>query len=504
MAENEDPASNNDNTTTTNTTTTNNNGRHQLEEIRQLHAARFRHARATPLPPRHHHQHQHPMRATGQEPTGASRDNRTMNDARERQNREEGEEQRQEQRARTSIPNLIPGALNFGIAMAHARHALGRHMQQQQQQQRHQRDGEGDAGAEGEEENVDEDMEEEEDDDENAEEEEEDVPDEDVLPKPSYLTDDHLLAAECAKTGKAPEQLEREYKDEVFARKWQMKEARMEERRQSRRAERRREREQQQQQQQQHHQQQGSRVRRRDEVNERPGDSVRRRQTRIEIQVGGPNGPVFRSFMGGPGMVGMIGREGVGPEGQQQQNGIAEGDPFLEIMREVLGQRAPGEAREDVLNDNDRFERAFRNMFQSIEQQSGAMGGGQPPGFMHPGSIRGFGDLLRAMHGFAAEHANGDENLAEAPLTQQQIDAMETIVAKGDENNGSRASCSVCLSDIESGENMKKLPCGHCYHSPCIDTWLLRSRICPTCRHDSTKPPTAAASTEAQRRSDMD
>ena len=492
MAENEDRDRLD---TTTNAATSNNNGR-QLEEIRQLHAARFRHARATPLPPRH--QHQHRANAT-QEPT-SSREHRTMNEAREIR---EGEEQRQEQRARTSIPNLIPGALNFGIAMAHARHALGRHMQQQQQQ-RHQHNGEGDAGAEGEEENVDEDMEEEEEED-NAEEEEEDVPDEDVLPKPSYLTDDHLLAAECAKTGKAPEQLEREYKDEVFARKWQMKEARMEERRQSRRAERRREREQQQQHHhQQQHQQQGSRVRRRDEVNERPGDSVRRRQTRIEIQVGGPNGPVFRSFMGGPGMMGMIGREGVGPEGQQQQNGIAEGDPFLEIMREVLGQRAPGEAREDVLNDNDRFERAFRNMFQSIEQQSGAMGGGQPPGFMHPGSIRGFGDLLRAMHGFAAEHANGDENLAEAPITQQQIDAMETIVAKGDENNGSRASCSVCLSDIESGENMKKLPCGHCYHSPCIDTWLLRSRICPTCRHDSTKPPTAAASTEAQRRSDMD
>jgi hypothetical protein len=60
------------------------------------------------------------------------------------------------------------------------------------------------------------------------------------------------------------------------------------------------------------------------------------------------------------------------------------------------------------------------------------------------------------------------------------------------------------LSDIEGGENMKRLSCGHCYHSPCIDTWLLRSRICPTCRHDSTKPPMAAASTEAQRRSDMD
>ena len=71
-------AENND---TTNTTNNNNNGRQQLEEIRQLHAARFRHARATPLPPRHQHQNPSMRSARGQEePTGASRDNRTMND----------------------------------------------------------------------------------------------------------------------------------------------------------------------------------------------------------------------------------------------------------------------------------------------------------------------------------------------------------------------------------------------------------------------------------------
>ena len=386
--------------------------------------------------------------------------------------------------------------------MAHARHALGRHLQHHQQQRHQEGTTSTPPGGEEEEEDVDEDV-----DEDIEEEEDEDIADEEVLPKPSYLTDDHLLAMECAKTGKAPEQLESEYKDEVLARKWQMKEARMEETRQRRMVERRQAHQQQQQQQQQ----QGvSRVRRRDEVNERPGDSVRRRQTRIEIQVGGPNGPVFRSVMGGPGMMDMLGGNSGQQQQQQQQqiqqqNGMPGGDPFLEIMREVLGQRAPGEAREDVLNDNNRFERAFSNMFQSIEQENAAtMGdGAMPPGFM-PGSIRGFHDLLRAMHGFAAEHANGGENLAEAPLTQQQIDAMEIITAKGDENNGSCASCSVCLSDIEGGENMKRLSCGHCYHSPCINTWLLRSCICPTCRHDSTKPPMAAASTEAQRRSDMD
>ena len=489
---------------TGNTTTTN---EEQLEEIRRLHAARFRDQRALPLPPRHRPRLGNTTNnnaSSGVPPSGRNESTSSASARREGGEGERGQNQQQQNQQRTGITNLIPGALNVGIAMAHARHALGRHLQQrhheQQQQEEERRRGrrEDDAPPPLENEYADVDMDGDEDledledlEDEEDEEDDADIPDdEDILPKPSYLTDDHLLALECAKTGKAPEQLESEYKDEVLARKWQIKEARMEERRQRRREERRLAR------QQQQEEQEGSRVRRRDEVNERPGDSVRRRQTRIEIQVGGPNGPVFRSVMGGPGMMGMLG----GNVGQEQQS-----DPFLEIMRQMLGQRAPGEAREDVLNDNDRFERAFRNMFQSVEQESAAaMGAGAMPPRFAPGSVQSFGDLIRTMQQLAAQHANGRENLAEAPLTQQRIDAMETITAKGDENDGTCASCSVCLSDIEGGENMKRLSCGHCYHSPCIDTWLLRSRICPTCRHDSTKPPTAAASTEAGRRSDMD
>ena len=468
----------------------------QLEEIRRLHAARFRDQRALPLPPRNRLRNTNTNASGRNESTSASASASARREGGEGE--QQGQNQQQQNQQRTGITNLIPGALNVGIAMAHARHALGRHLQQrhhEQQQREEEERREDDAPPPLENEYADVDMDGDVDEDEDLEdledeEDDADIPDdEDILPKPSYLTDDHLLALECAKTGKAPEQLESEYKDEVLARKWQIKEARMEERRQRRREERRLARQQQQ-------EQEGSRVRRRDEVNERPGDSVRRRQTRIEIQVGGPNGPVFRSVMGGPSMMGMLG----GNVGQEQQS-----DPFLEIMRQMLGQRAPGEAREDVLNDNDRFERAFRNMFQSVEQESAAaMGAGAMPARFAPRSVQSFGDLIRTMQQLAAQHANGRENLAEAPLTQQQIDAMETITAKGDENDGTCASCSVCLSDIEGGENMKRLSCGHCYHSPCIDTWLLRSRICPTCRHDSTKPPTAAASTEAGRRSDMD
>lgn len=46
-------------------------------------------------------------------------------------------------------------------------------------------------------------------------------------------------------------------------------------------------------------------------------------------------------------------------------------------------------------------------------------------------------------------------------------------------------NCSICLSKIEKGEMIRVLPC-HCkdkfFHATCIETWLLQSSRCPTCR----------------------
>ena len=43
--------------------------------------------------------------------------------------------------------------------------------------------------------------------------------------------------------------------------------------------------------------------------------------------------------------------------------------------------------------------------------------------------------------------------------------------------------CVVCLDAIREGEPVKRLPCGHVFHSSCIDPWLLEEKaVCPTCR----------------------
>ncbi|TKW11661.1 hypothetical protein SEVIR_6G247100v4 [Setaria viridis] len=52
-----------------------------------------------------------------------------------------------------------------------------------------------------------------------------------------------------------------------------------------------------------------------------------------------------------------------------------------------------------------------------------------------------------------------------------------------DADTGDRVGCSVCLQDFEAGETARSLPeCGHTFHLPCIDAWLLRHASCPLCR----------------------
>ena len=44
-----------------------------------------------------------------------------------------------------------------------------------------------------------------------------------------------------------------------------------------------------------------------------------------------------------------------------------------------------------------------------------------------------------------------------------------------------RGQCSICLED-DHGIDWEITPCGHGYHSVCIEKWRERSGTCPMCR----------------------
>mmetsp|Transcript_21213 Transcript_21213/g.27395 ORF Transcript_21213/g.27395 Transcript_21213/m.27395 type:complete len:234 (-) Transcript_21213:179-880(-) len=46
----------------------------------------------------------------------------------------------------------------------------------------------------------------------------------------------------------------------------------------------------------------------------------------------------------------------------------------------------------------------------------------------------------------------------------------------------SEVKCLVCQHEYENQEKLRRLPCGHCFHSECVDQWLLQTDLCPYCR----------------------
>mmetsp|Transcript_107662 Transcript_107662/g.309910 ORF Transcript_107662/g.309910 Transcript_107662/m.309910 type:complete len:468 (+) Transcript_107662:152-1555(+) len=48
--------------------------------------------------------------------------------------------------------------------------------------------------------------------------------------------------------------------------------------------------------------------------------------------------------------------------------------------------------------------------------------------------------------------------------------------------------CTVCLEEMQIGEELCRLPCMHTFHRCCVHAWLARDRRCMLCRLDVTRP----------------
>jgi|TARA_R110002003_G_scaffold296_18_gene18760 hypothetical protein len=77
---------------------------------------------------------------------------------------------------------------------------------------------------------------------------------------------------------------------------------------------------------------------------------------------------------------------------------------------------------------------------------------------------------------------------APGPAPQSDIDALPR--KKVDEEMlgaEHKAECSICMDEVNIGEEVTVLPCKHWFHHACVSAWLSEHDTCPHCRKGITK-----------------
>ena len=72
-------------------------------------------------------------------------------------------------------------------------------------------------------------------------------------------------------------------------------------------------------------------------------------------------------------------------------------------------------------------------------------------------------------------------------VSRGKIEKLPTVefvlsMAEGKEENHTLVKCQVCQFKYEEGDELRELPCGHYFHTACIDEWLTNKDTCALCR----------------------
>ncbi|THG20750.1 probable E3 ubiquitin-protein ligase RHY1A [Camellia sinensis] len=100
------------------------------------------------------------------------------------------------------------------------------------------------------------------------------------------------------------------------------------------------------------------------------------------------------------------------------------------------------------------------------------------------------GDILYTDPMSQTDQLLGPQEISNRPpgLTQEALGCLQMEVFSNtecsDEAEKSRASreCGICLESFLEGDELICLPCGHKFHSCCLDPWVRTCGDCPYCR----------------------
>ncbi|XP_038985126.1 RING-H2 finger protein ATL74-like isoform X2 [Phoenix dactylifera] len=89
----------------------------------------------------------------------------------------------------------------------------------------------------------------------------------------------------------------------------------------------------------------------------------------------------------------------------------------------------------------------------------------------------------RAFRGLSAAARPDRSDAAGNGLSADDLEKLPCYDFEPGEKGCSPIECAVCLESFKMGDRCRLLPvCKHSFHAQCVDSWLLRSPICPMCR----------------------
>ncbi|PQQ02914.1 hypothetical protein Pyn_11804 [Prunus yedoensis var. nudiflora] len=74
-------------------------------------------------------------------------------------------------------------------------------------------------------------------------------------------------------------------------------------------------------------------------------------------------------------------------------------------------------------------------------------------------------------------------------MTNEELNMLPCFDYMAGEKGTSPVDCAICLENFKAGERCRQLPnCRHSFHAQCIDSWLLKTPVCPVCRTCAKTP----------------
>ena len=148
----------------------------------------------------------------------------------------------------------------------------------------------------------------------------------------------------------------------------------------------------------------------------------------------------------------------------------------------------------------------IQGMVAQMVAQLHGVGGQQTPNNHGPGLPSGMPDFLaqlfnpaNAVHGDAVYSQEAFDRIigqmmeqnggstAPGPASEVAIAALpKKKVDKTMMGSDGKAECSVCMDNVEIGDEVTTLPCHHWFHEQCVSIWLKEHDTCPHCRKGIT------------------